>query len=135
MNKVLDVAHELTDEEDIVLTQYELTTTYNAPDDIIADYIVTRDTLKALLSKGEYAMNKMILMLGEDAQPRTFEVFATMMKSIADISGELLDLQKQMKDMQTEGDGKDITGYAKEDDESVLNGTTMDLLDEINDKG
>lgn len=131
MNDTLGIATELLEEEEeIVLRQYDLTKTYNAPDDIIEDYIVTRDTLKSLLSKGEYAMDKMICLLGDDSQPRSFEVFATLMKAISDISGELLDLQKQMKDIYGVTE-KDIT--PEEDDDGSFSGDTNDLIDMTND--
>lgn len=126
MNETLGIATELIEEEEIVLKQYDLTSTYDPHSDIIQDYIVTRDTLKGLLSKGEYAIDKMLRLLGDDSQPRSFEVFATLMKAISDISGELLDLQKQMKEVSATNE-KDIT--PEEDDDGGFSGSTNDLID------
>jgi len=104
MNNVLDVANVII-EEDAALankTKYPATATYTGSgEDLSDDYKVARDTLKGLISSGEFALTKMEKVLIDSDAPRTFEVFSTLIKSIADLTGDLIKLQKHMKDIAT----------------------------------
>jgi len=102
MNEVLDVANTII-EEDAALankTKYPATAVYTGNgSDLSDDYRMTRDTLKGLISTGQYALEKMERVLVDSDNPRNFEVVATLINSIADLSGDLIKLQRQMKDI------------------------------------
>jgi len=102
MNDILDIANELIGEDKDLLakTEHKPTITYTGNnEDLIEDYKYSRDTLKNLISSGGFALAKMEQILQDDKSPRTFEVFSTLIKSIADLSNDLIKLQKQMKEI------------------------------------
>ena len=66
------------------------------------DYEYTRGTLYSIIEKGQEAING-ILELAEDSQmPRAYEVAGQLIKSVADSTDKLMDLQKKLKDVEEE---------------------------------
>lgn len=129
MNEVLDIANEVIEEDKELAnkTTYPATVTYTGnDDDLIDDYKVARDTLKSLISSGQFALQKMEKVLQDSDKPRNFEVFATLMTSISNLTGDLIDLQKKMKDIIAPlPDG----GTGKEDDDGIY--ITSDQLNKL----
>ena len=70
--------------------------------DIEKDYKYTRGQLYSLIEKGEEAINGIMEVAGESASPRAFEVAGQLIKSVADSTDKLMDLQKKMKDIDEE---------------------------------
>ena len=68
-------------------------------DDIDKDYKYTRANLYSLIEKGQEALNGILELAGESASPRAYEVAGQVLKSTADITDKLADLQKKMKDL------------------------------------
>ena len=68
-------------------------------DDIEKDYKYTRAQLYSLVEKGQEALNGILELAGESASPRAYEVAGQVLKSTADITDKLADLQKKMKDL------------------------------------
>lgn len=102
MNDVLGVADEIIseDKEFAAKIKHNPTVTYTGKDDdLIEDYKFTRDNLKNLIESGNYALAKIENVLKDNEAPRVFEVFATLIKSISDLTGDLIALQKQMKEI------------------------------------
>lgn len=102
MNEVLDIANEAIEEDINYLekTKHEATVVYTGnDDDLIKDYAYARDTLRSLISSGEFALAKMEGLLKDSDSARIFEVFSTLIKSIAELTADLITLQKQMKDI------------------------------------
>ena len=67
------------------------------------DYDYTRGNLYSLIEKGQEAINGIMELAGESASPRAYEVAGQLIKSVADSTDKLMDLQKKMKDMDEEG--------------------------------
>ena len=66
------------------------------------DYEYTRGNLYSIIEKGQEAING-ILELAEDSQlPRAYEVAGQLIKSVADSTDKLMDLQKKLKDVEEE---------------------------------
>jgi hypothetical protein len=63
------------------------------------DYNLTRNTLRNLIRKGDLAMED---MARESESPRAYEVLSTMMKTVADMTTQLYDIQKKKKDLLAE---------------------------------
>jgi len=63
------------------------------------DFEFARQTYHDLLSKGTYALEEMMEVARATEHPRAFEVFSNMMKHVADINSNLLDLHKKKKDI------------------------------------
>ena len=79
-------------------------------DDVEKDYKYTRGQLYSLIEKGQEAINGIMEVAGESASPRAYEVAGQLIKSVADSTDKLMDLQKKMKDIdednsKTQGNG------------------------------
>ena len=68
-------------------------------DDIEKDYKYTRAQLYSLVEKGQEALNGILELAGESASPRAYEVAGQIIKSVADTTDKLADLQKKVKDL------------------------------------
>ena len=71
--------------------------------DVEKDYKYTRGQLYSLIEKGQEAINGIMEVAGESASPRAYEVAGQLIKSVADRTDKLMDLQKKMKDIDEEG--------------------------------
>jgi hypothetical protein len=70
------------------------------PDDIKKDYEYTRANLYSLIEKGQEAINGIMELAGDGGSPRAYEVAGQLIKSVADTTDKLIDLQKKLKDVQ-----------------------------------
>ena len=68
-------------------------------EDIEKDYSYTRGNLYSLIEKGQEAINGIMEVAGETASPRAYEVAGQLIKSVADTTDKLVDLQKKVKDL------------------------------------
>ena len=67
--------------------------------DIEKDYDYTRGNLYSLIEKGQEAINGIMEVAGETASPRAYEVAGQLIKSVADSTDKLMDLQKKVKEV------------------------------------
>ena len=91
--------------------------------DIQKDYEYTRANLYSLIEKGQEAINGIMELAGEGASPRAYEVAGQLIKSVADTTDKLIDLQKKLKDV--EDDSKKTTNNVTNN--AVFVGSTSDL--------
>ena len=68
-------------------------------DDAEKDYKYARAQLYSLIDKVQETLNGVMELAGESASPRAYEVAGQGLKSTADITDKLADLQKKMKDL------------------------------------
>ena len=68
-------------------------------DDVSKDYDYTRGNLYSLIEKGQEAINGIMELAGESASPRAYEVAGQLIKSVADTTDKLVDLQKKVKEL------------------------------------
>ena len=71
----------------------------NLSNDAEEDYNIARDNLKNLLNKSDEALDHMMQVASEAEHPRAFEVLATMFKTSADMTTQLIDLQKKRHEL------------------------------------
>ena len=74
--------------------------------DITKDYEYTRANLYSLIEKGQEAINGIMELAGESASPRAYEVAGQLIKSVADTTDKLADLQKKLKDLEEDNSKK-----------------------------
>ncbi len=74
------------------------------PDDTQKDYEYTRANLYSLIEKGQESLNGILELAGESASPRAYEVAGQIIKSVADTTDKLVDLQKKVKDIEEDSD-------------------------------
>ena len=69
-------------------------------DDINKDYEYSRGNLYSLIEKGQEAVNGILELAQESDSARAYEVAGQLIKSVADTTDKLIDLQKKMKDIE-----------------------------------
>jgi hypothetical protein len=74
-------------------------TPVNAPNDPQKDYEYSRGQLYSLISKGQEAVDGILEIAQESGHPRAFEVAGQLIKSVADTTDKLIDLQKKMREL------------------------------------
>jgi len=63
------------------------------------DYEYTRSNLYSLIEKGQESLNGIMELAGESASPRAYEVAGQIIKSVADTTDKLMELQKKVKEI------------------------------------
>ena len=63
------------------------------------DYEYTRGNLYTLIDKGQEAVDGILELAQESDQPRAYEVAGQLIKSVADSTDKLMDLQKKVKEI------------------------------------
>ena len=91
--------------------------------DIEKDYEYSRANLYSLIEKGQEAINGIMEVAGEGGSPRAYEVAGQLIKSVADTTDKLIDLQKKLKDV--EEDSKKTIGNVTNN--AVFVGSTSEL--------
>ena len=71
----------------------------NLTNDAEEDYNIARENLKRLLDKSDEALDHMMQVAAEAEHPRAFEVLAGMFKTSADMTTQLIDLQKKRHEL------------------------------------
>ena len=87
------------DETSIVKEEKRKNQIQKLTDDVSKDYDYTRGNLYSLIEKGQEAINGIMEVAGETASPRAYEVAGQLIKSVADSTDKLMDLQKKVKEI------------------------------------
>jgi hypothetical protein len=87
-----------------------------------------RSNIRDLIAKGNNAMDQLLAVAKESEHPRAYEVAAGLIKNLADMNKDLLELQKKRKDLTPNGDG--FAGNAKNlnVDKAIFVGSTNELV-------
>jgi hypothetical protein len=87
-----------------------------------------RSNIRDLIAKGNTAMDQLLAVAKESEHPRAYEVAAGLIKNLADMNKDLLELQKKRKDLTPNGDG--FAGNAKNlnVDKAIFVGSTNELV-------
>ena len=72
-------------------------------DDPTLDYEYSRGNLYSLIEKGQEAINGILDVAQGSDHPRAYEVAGQLIKSVADSTDKLMDLQKKVKEIDEEG--------------------------------
>ena len=91
--------------------------------DLKSAYDQTKDNLQDLISQGMEAMDDMLQIAKEGQHPRAFEVYGSLLKNVVDANKELLNVQKQMREMENAGKKSGPTNI----DKAVFVGTPSEL--------
>tara|TARA_B100000427_G_scaffold285506_1_gene258993 strand:+ start:44 stop:484 length:441 start_codon:yes stop_codon:yes gene_type:complete len=95
----------------------------DASNDIEKDYDYTRANLYSLIEKGQESLNGIMELAGESASPRAYEVAGQIIKSVADTTDKLMELQKKVKEV----DEEKAKGPSQVTNNAVFVGSTSDL--------
>ena len=87
------------------------------------DYLYARKNLKDIIETATTAIDDLATIATTSESPRAYEVLSTLMKTTIEANKDLLNLQKQIKDIKgTDSSEKSVTNNA------VFVGTTSELL-------
>ena len=115
---------QLFDLEPLPDTLSNITTPTIREEDQEDDYQLARQTLRRLIMKGEHTLDDMMELAKNSEHPRTYEVAGQLMKTMSDMSKDLIGLQKQVKDLRADSP-KNIKNTQNN---VVFAGSTQDLL-------
>lgn len=91
-------------------------------DAVNKDYEYTRGNLYSLIEKGQEAVDGILDLAQQSDSPRAYEVAGQLIKSVADATDKLIDLQKKMKDL-----GENKSGPTHVTNNALFVGSTADL--------
>jgi hypothetical protein len=121
LSQALDIEPiELTPTEIVEVTEVETVVTTNEIDD---DANFARKNIRELISKGSTAMDNLLSVAKESEAPRAYEVAATLIKNLADLNKDLLDIQKKKRDLRPVETTNNINV-----DKAVFVGSTKELV-------
>ena len=103
----------------------------NVSEDVTKDYEYTRANLYSLIEKGQESLNGIMELAGESASPRAYEVAGQIIKSVADTTDKLLDLQKKVKEVDEDA----IKTTNNVTNNAVFVGSTSDLQKMLKEMG
>lgn len=98
--------------------------------DLESDFNVARTNIKELLRKSDGAIDELLKVANESEHPRAYEVAATLIKTMADLNKDLLDIRKKKNDI----GGKPTVENNTNIDKAVFFGSTSDLIKMLKDK-
>jgi terminase family protein len=103
--------------------------------DIASDYDYSRANFYNLIEKGNTAIDGILELAAEGEHPRAYEVAATLIKTVSEVTKELLNLQKQMKELSEErkNEAKTQTVNGDVSTQNVFVGGMSDVLKIIKD--
>ena len=124
IDKALNIESSIVSTEKLTPIEVSQPSEKNIKKDIEKDYEYTRANLYSLIEKGQEAINGIMELAGESDSPRAYEVAGQLIKSVADTTDKLIDLQKKLKDVQEDG-GKVSTNNVTNN--AVFVGSTSEL--------
>jgi hypothetical protein len=99
--------------------------------DLVDDYTEHRETLKELVNQGQEALQNLLLLAKESEHPRAYEVTGQLLKTTADLTKDLIELQVTMNKIENSKDGGKPQKVVNN---AILVGSTNDLLEQLKGK-
>lgn len=126
-SNALQVTHEFDANDNLVPV--------NTPEDNISDrkedYVLSRETFRDLITKGNSAIEGISDLAKMSDSPRAYEVLANLIKTVSDTTKELMVLQKNFKELSGSTEKKRVDESVVNVDKAVFLGTTSELLKQI----
>jgi hypothetical protein len=127
LNKNLSEIFDVTPVEEVKKEKLPtVTTKYNTPDieqDLTDAYQQSKENLQGIIDQGQEAMEEILNIAKAGQHPRAFEVYGTLLKNMVDANKELLNIQKQMREMDKSKKEVNNTNI----DKAIFLGSTADL--------
>ena len=122
MNKLNQTLSEVLDVEPI---DYKTTEIVEVKTPVEDDAEFARTNIRDLISKGNSAIDNLLLVANASEHPRAYEVAAGLIKNLADLNKDLLEIQKRKRDLDpTQSKGNSTTNI----DKAVFVGSTTELV-------
>jgi len=122
MNKLNQTLSEVLDVEPI---DYQTTEIVQVKTPVEDDAEFARTNIRDLISKGNNAIDNLLQVATASEHPRAYEVAAGLIKNLADLNKDLLEIQKRKRDFDpTQTKGNLTTNI----DKAVFVGSTTELV-------
>jgi len=110
---------------ELVETELEQTQIVSTQTPVEDDADFARSNIRGLIEKGNQAMDQLLHVAKESEHPRAYEVAAGLIKNLADLNKDLLEIQKRKKDLnpQETSSVKNVNV-----DKAVFVGSTAELV-------
>ena len=92
--------------------------------DVETDFNIARTNINSLLQKGNTAVDNLLNVAKETEHPRAYEVAANLIKTLADLNKDLLDIQKKRKELNNNQPTSEKTII----DKAVFIGSTAEMV-------
>lgn len=89
------------------------------------DYTVARNNLRVLLQQGQVALTDALEVAKQSEHPRAFEVVGNLMKQLADVNQQLMDLHQQKQKL--DASGKNEANKQVTNNNAIFVGSTSEL--------
>lgn len=131
MNKTNHSLSNVFDVEAVEVTDTSLpvvqTVQQREEEDIKDDFELTKSNLKSLLAQGESALEHAIEVAKSSEHPRAFEVVSNMIKQLADVNEQLLNLYNKKKQLEKVEDKNQANSAQTINNTAVFVGSTSEL--------
>ena len=122
MNKLNQTLSDVLDVEPI---EYQTTEIVEVKTPVEDDAEFARTNIRDLISKGNTAIDNLLLVATASEHPRAYEVAAGLIKNLGDLNKDLLEIQKRKRDLDpTQLKGNSTTNI----DKAVFVGSTTELV-------
>ena len=127
MKKLNENLSDLFDVEPIQTVEQKTTVpvVIDHDDPIVSDAQFARENIRELISKGNSAIDQLLLVARDTEHPRAYEVAAGLIKNLGDLNKDLLEIQKRKRDLapkeSAQSNGLSI-------DKAVFVGSTAELV-------
>lgn len=122
MKKINEKLSDILDIEPIEVSSEPVQVPVLVTDAVQDDASFARKNIRELISKGNDAMDNLLHVAKESEHPRAYEVAANMLKNLAEMNKDLLEIQKRKRDLEPK-QNNDVNI-----DKAVFIGSTEDLI-------
>lgn len=95
--------------------------------DVEEDFNYARKNIRGLINKGSEAVDNILEVAKASEHPRAYEVAANLLKTMADMNKDLLDMQKKKRDLTGENTNQQHITV----DKAVFVGSTNELIKKL----
>lgn len=129
MEQIFDVTPTVK-EEKISLPTVKSDEPLELKQDLTDAYIQSKENLEGIIDQGKEAMQEILEIAKAGQHPRAFEVYGTLLKNMVDANKELLNIQKQIREV---SGAKEKSSTGTNIDKAIFVGSTTELAKLIKD--
>ena len=133
MKKLNENLSDLFDVEPIQIVEQKSTVpvVIDHDDPIVSDAQFARENIRELISKGNSAIDQLLLVARDTEHPRAYEVAAGLIKNLGDLNKDLLEIQKRKRDLAPK---ETAPSNGLSIDKAVFVGSTAELIKLVRNK-
>lgn len=133
MKKLNENLSDLFDVEPIQIVEQKPTVpmVIDHDDPVVSDAQFARENIRELISKGNSAIDQLLLVARDTEHPRAYEVAAGLIKNLGDLNKDLLEIQKRKRDLAPKETAQS-SGLSI--DKAVFVGSTAELIKLVRNK-